>query len=94
MPGWPISCQYIEWQPLKLGGGIADEFNSDNYDHVVFTQNVETIEAFSSLMVLVKVEKAYTRGGINVMAQAIQTGDGSFTAGPHHTKYIHRVEAR
>ena len=42
-----------------------------NYDQVMFTQNVETIEAFSSHMVLVKVGKAYTRGCINIMTQSL-----------------------
>ena len=79
---------------IKVGDGIVEESNSDNYDQVVFTQNAETIEAFSSHMVPVKAEKAYTGGHINVMAQALRTGDGSFATGPHYTKYIHRVEAR
>ena len=42
---------------------------------------METIEAFSSHVVLVKVEKAYTGGCINIMAQALQTGDGSLLQG-------------
>ena len=37
----------------------------DDYDQVMFTQNVETIEAFSSHVVPVKAEKAYTGGCIN-----------------------------
>ena len=40
---------------IKVGDGIAEESSSDDYDQVMFTQNVETIEAFSSHMVLVKV---------------------------------------
>ena len=62
---------------VKVGDGIAEESDSDDYNQVMFTQNVEIIEAFSSHMVLVKVERAYTRGCINNMAQALQTGDGS-----------------
>ena len=42
---------------VKVGDGIVEESNSDNYDQVVFTQNVETIEAFSSHMVLVKAKR-------------------------------------
>ena len=60
---------------IKVGDGIVEESSSDNYDQVMFTQNVETIEAFSSCVVLVKAEKAYTGGCINVMAQALQTGE-------------------
>ena len=39
----------------------------DDYNQVMFTQNVETIEAFSSHMVLVKVGRAYTGECINIM---------------------------
>ena len=66
---------------VKVGDGTAEESDSDDYDQVMFTQNVETIEAFSYCAVPVKVEKAYTRGHINVMAQALQTGDGSLPQG-------------
>ena len=47
----------------------------------MFTQNVETIEPFSSCMVLVKVGRAYTGEHINIMVQALQTEDGSLTQG-------------
>ena len=46
---------------VKVGDGIVEESSSDDYDQVMFTQHVETIEAFSSCMVLVKAGKAYTR---------------------------------
>ena len=63
---------------VKIGDGIEEESSSDKYDQVTFTQNVETIEAFSCLIVLVKVGKAYPRGWINVMTQVLQTEDASF----------------
>ena len=66
---------------IKVGDGIVEECSSDDYDQVMFTQNLETIEAFSSHVVPVKAEKAYTRGCINVMAQALQTGDSSLLQG-------------
>ena len=43
---------------MKVGNGIVEESSSDDYDQVMFTKNVETIEAFSSHIVLVKVGKA------------------------------------
>ena len=58
-----------------------EECRPDDYDQVMFTQNIETIEDFSSHTVLVKVEKAYSRGHINVMAQALQTEDGFLLQG-------------
>ena len=66
---------------VKVGDGTAEECGTDDYDQVMFAQNVETIEAFSSHVVLVKVEKAYTRRCINVMAQALQIEDGSLPQG-------------
>ena len=66
---------------IKVDDGTAEECGPDDYDQVMFTQTIETIEAFSSHMVLVKVEKAYTRGHINVMAQALWTEDGSLLQG-------------
>ena len=66
---------------VKIGDGIEGGSSLDDYDQVMFTQNVDTIEAFSSHMVLVKVEKAYTGGCINIMTQALWTEDGSLPQG-------------
>ena len=66
---------------IKIGDGIEEESSSDDYNQVMFTQNVETIDAFSSCMVLVKVGKAYTRGCINIMTQALWNEDGSLLQG-------------
>ena len=81
MPGWPTSYWYVEWQQFKVGDGTAEECGPDDYDQIMFIQNIETIEAFSSHIVLVKAEKAYTRGHINVMAQALWTEDISLPQG-------------
>ena len=69
-----LVCRMIA---IKVGNGVAKESSSDDYDQVVFNQNAEAMEAFSSCVVPVKVEKAYTRRHVNVMAQALQSGDGS-----------------
>ena len=66
---------------MKVGDRIVEESSSDNYDWVMFTQNMETIKAFSSHMVPVKVRKAYTGGHNNVMTQALQTENGSLPQG-------------
>ena len=66
---------------IKIGDGIEEESSSDDYVEVMFTQNVETIEAFSSHMVLVNVGKAYTRGCINIMTQALWTENSSLPQG-------------
>ena len=45
---------------IKVGDKFTEEPSSDDYDEVVFTQNVETIEAFSSHVVQVRAERAHT----------------------------------
>ena len=53
----------------------------DGYDQLMYTQNVETIEPFSSHNRLVKAGRAYTGEHINIMVQALQTEDGSLPQG-------------
>ena len=64
---------------------VGDEFmvepSLDDYGEVVFTWNVETIEAFSSHAVQVRVERAHTSGHIKVMTQALQVEDGYLLQG-------------
>ena len=48
---------------------------------MVFTRNAETIEAFSSQVISVKAEKAYTEEHIHVMTQVLQTEDGALPQG-------------
>ena len=55
---------------VKVGDGTVEECGTDDYNMVMVTQNIETIEAFSSHIVPVKAEKAYIGGCINIMAQA------------------------
>ena len=75
---------------IKVGDGTAEECSPVDYDQVMFSQNIETIEAFSSCIVPVKVEKAYTRGHINVL----QTEDGSLLQGLTIQNKYTRVVAR
>ena len=66
---------------MEVGDGTEEKSSSDGYDQVMFTQNVETVDALSSHMVLVKVGRAYTGEHINIMVQALQTEDGSLLQG-------------
>ena len=52
---------------MEVGDGIVEEPSPDGYDQVILTQNVETIEPFSSCVVLVKTGRAYTGECINIM---------------------------
>ena len=65
----------------EVGDSIMEEPNPDGYDQVMFTQNVETLEPFSSHVVPVKVGRAYTGERIRIMVQALQTKDGSLPQG-------------
>ena len=78
---------------VKVGDDIAEESSSGSYDQIMFTQDVESIEAFSSCVVAVKLGRAYTGGHINIMVQALQTEDSSLLQGLT-VQNIHRVEAR
>ena len=66
---------------IMVGDKFTVEPSSDDYDKVVFTQNVETIEAFSSCSVQVRAERAHTSGCINIMTQALWAEDGSLPQG-------------
>ena len=66
---------------VEVGDVITEEPNPDSYDQVMFSQNVETIQPFSSCMVPVKVKRAYTGECINIMVQALHTKDGSLPQG-------------
>ena len=53
----------------------------DEYDEVVVTKNMKTVDIFSSCVIPMKVEKAYMGEHINVMTQALQAEDGSLPQG-------------
>ena len=78
---------------MEVGDGLKEEPDPDGFDQLMYTQNVETIEPFSSHVILVKAGKAYTGECINVMVQALQTEDGSLPQGLTVQNHIHRVEA-
>ena len=66
---------------VEVGDSIVEESSPDGYEQVMFTQNIEAIEPFSSHMVLVKARRAYTGEHINIMVQALWTEDGSLPQG-------------
>ena len=78
----------------EVGDGIVEEPNPDGYDELMFTQNVETIEPFSSCMMLVMAKRAYTGKCINIIGTSLMDWRWLFATGPHCTKHIHRAEAR
>ena len=67
--------------PMEAGDGQKEELDMNSYDQLMYTQNAETIEPFSSHVVLVKSGRAYMGECINVMVQALRTQDGSLLQG-------------
>ena len=70
------------------------ESNPEEYDEMVITKNTETVDAFSSCVIPVKVEKVYTGG----MHQCHDTSAANrrwlSATGSCHSKCIHQVEER
>ena len=68
-------------KPVEVGDGQKEEVDANCYDQLMHTQNVETIEPFSSHVIPVKAGRAYMGEHINVMVQALWTQDGSLLQG-------------
>ena len=66
---------------VEEGDGLKKELVPDGYDQLMYTQNVETIEPFSTHIVPVKAGRSHMGEGINVMVQALWTKDGSLPQG-------------
>ena len=67
--------------PIEVGDGQKEKVDANGYDHLMYTQNAETIEPFCSCIILVKAGRAYVGECINIMVQALQTEDGSLLQG-------------
>ena len=66
---------------MEEGDGLKEELDPDSYDQLMYTQNVETIELFSSHVMPVKAGSAHTGECINITVQALWTEDGSLPQG-------------
>ena len=67
--------------PMEVGDGQEVEVGTDSYDQLMYTQNVETTEPFSSCVVPVRAGRAHMGKCINIMVQALQSEDGSLPQG-------------
>ena len=56
---------------MEVGDDQEEEVDMNGYDQLMYTQNAETIEPFSSCLVPVKTGRAYMGEYINVMVQAL-----------------------
>ena len=66
---------------MEVGDSLKEKVDADGYAQLMYAQNIETIEPFSSCVMPVKAGRAYTGEHINVMVQALQTEDGSLPQG-------------
>ena len=66
---------------VGIGNGLEEKLDANDYDSLMYTQKMETIEPFSSHVVPVKTGKAYVGECINIMVQALRTEDGSLPQG-------------
>ena len=57
--------------PMEVGDGQKEEVDANGYDQLMYTQNAETIEPFSSHVIPVKAGRAYMGECINIMVQAL-----------------------
>ena len=55
---------------MEVGDGQKEKFDMNDDDQLMYTQNMQTIERFSSYIVPVKTGRAYMGECLNVMVQA------------------------
>ena len=60
---------------------VVGESNPNAYDEVVTTKDTETIDAFLSCIICVKMGTAHTGTGLKMMTQALCANDGSLPWG-------------
>ena len=56
---------------MEVGDSLKEEVDTDSYDQLMYTQNIEIIQPFPSHVMPVKAGRAYTGEHINVMVQAL-----------------------
>ena len=81
MLGQHISLSVHRMTTIRMNNGQGEKFDVNDYDSLMYTQKVETIEPFSSHVLFVKTGKAYVGECINIMVQALWTQDGSLPQG-------------
>ena len=67
--------------PVKVGNDHEEGHNTNQDGFVMHTQNVETLEPFSSHVIPVKMMKAHLGECLNVMVQALYIQDGTLPPG-------------
>ena len=79
---------------MEVGDGLKEEPDPDGYDQLMYTQNVETIEPFSSHIIPVKAGQGLYWRMYQCHGTSLVNWRWLFATGPHCTEHIHQVEAR
>ena len=67
--------------PMEVGNDQEERWDADQDGFIMYTQNVETLEPFSSHVIPIKTTEAYLGECINMMVQALYTKDGILLPG-------------
>ena len=67
--------------PVEVGNGQEEGYDTDKDSPLMYTQKAETLEPFSSHVILVKTTKVYLGECINVMVQGLHAQDGTLPPG-------------
>ena len=65
----------------EVNDRAIEDFSWKGYNELVYTKSMEIIDAFSSHVIYVQMERTHTGYHMNVMMQALQTKDGSLLQG-------------
>ena len=67
--------------PVEVGNDQERGCNTDQDSSLMYTQNVETLEPFSSHVIPMKMTEAYLGECLNMMVQALHAQDGTLPPG-------------
>ena len=67
--------------PVEVGNDQEEGYDTDKDSLLMYTQKTETLEPFSSHVILIKTTKAYLGECLNVMVQALYAQDGTLLPG-------------
>ena len=67
--------------PVEVGNGQEEGYDTDEDSPLMYTQNAETLEPFSSHVIPMKTVRVYLGEHINVMVQALHGQDGTLLPG-------------
>ena len=67
--------------PVKVGNDCEERYNTNQDGFVMHTQQVETLEPFSSHVIPVKTMETHLGEHLNIMVQALYVQDGTLPPG-------------